>query len=169
MNRTSLRSKAGPRLPSARPKLVRLLVSLAVVIAIGLSAAFGLLPDAGNGAANARESAAARDSSSARKQGVQIADVALIELPAQAARTLKLIRMGGPFPYSRDGIEFGNRERLLPRRSRGYYTEYTVPTPGARNRGARRIIVGGDPASGNEYYYTDDHYESFRRIRTGDE
>jgi ribonuclease T1 len=78
---------------------------------------------------------------------------------------LNLIRAGGPFPYTQDGTVFQNRERLLPQRPRGYYTEYTVRTPGARNRAARRIVAGGDPRISGEYYYTEDHYNSFRRIR----
>jgi ribonuclease T1 len=87
--------------------------------------------------------------------------VALPDLPPEARQTLALIRKGGPFPYDRDGIVFGNREKLLPQRERGWYLEYTVPTPGARNRGARRIVA----ARSGEFYYTDDHYASFRRIR----
>jgi ribonuclease T1 len=87
------------------------------------------------------------------------------ELPPQAAETWALIRKGGPFPYTRDGTTFFNRERLLPERSRGHYREYTVPTPGASNRGARRIVTGGDPRVSDEVWYTDDHYRSFRRIR----
>ena len=91
--------------------------------------------------------------------------VALAELPQEAQQTERLIRAGGPFPYAKDGATFGNRERQLPRRERGYYREYTVPTPGAANRGARRIICGGVPARKPEVcYYTDDHYASFRRI-----
>jgi ribonuclease T1 len=90
-----------------------------------------------------------------------IDDIALAALPREAHATLALIKTGGPFPYARDGSTFGNRERLLPARGRGYYREYTVPTPGARDRGARRIVAG---ASG-DYYYTGDHYNSFRRIR----
>ena len=86
--------------------------------------------------------------------------VALSELPAEARETLRLIRRGGPFPHARDGIVFGNREGLLPRAQRGSYREYTVPTPGRRDRGARRIIGS---ATG-EFYYTADHYRSFRRI-----
>ena len=82
------------------------------------------------------------------------------ELPIEARATLELIKAGGPFPYRQDGRVFGNRERLLPRREGGYYQEYTVRTPGARDRGARRIVAG----RGGEYYYTDDHYQSFRRI-----
>ena len=75
--------------------------------------------------------------------------------------TLALIKKGGPFPHARDGVAFGNRENLLPKHDRGYYREYTVKTPGARDRGARRIVAG----AGGEYFYTDDHYRSFRRIR----
>ena len=91
--------------------------------------------------------------------------VALTELPREAQQTEMLIRAGGPFPYARDGTAFGNRERLLPRRVRGHYREYTVPTPGARNRGARRIVCGGAEIRQPEAcYYTDDHYTSFRRI-----
>jgi ribonuclease T1 len=96
-------------------------------------------------------------------------EVASDELPREAVDTLALIRKGGPFPYRKDGTVFGNREGHLPRRPRGYYSEYTVPTPGSRDRGARRIVAGrgasGDPATSGEYYYTDDHYNSFRRIR----
>ena len=83
-------------------------------------------------------------------------------LPPEAIATLQLIRDGGPFPYDRDGIVFGNFEGRLPKQKRGYYHEYTVPTPGVNHRGARRIISGGKPPS--EFYYTDDHYESFRKI-----
>lgn len=81
-------------------------------------------------------------------------------LPAEARQTIALIQRGGPFPHRQDGSTFGNREQRLPPRDRGYYREYTVDTPGARNRGARRIVTGGDPAQA--WYYTDDHYESFR-------
>jgi len=93
-------------------------------------------------------------------------EIPVSELPREAQKTLALIRTGGPFPYSRDGVVFGNRERLLPAKSRGYYHEYTVKTPGSHNRGARRIICGGDPSSLADCYYTDDHYQSFRRIRS---
>ncbi|MER8046249.1 ribonuclease domain-containing protein [Streptomyces sp. NPDC094032] len=81
-------------------------------------------------------------------------------LPAEARRTLVLIRDGGPFPYAKDGTVFGNFERVLPPHKRGYYHEYTVKTPGSRDRGARRIVTGGD----GDVYYTDDHYESFREV-----
>ena len=82
------------------------------------------------------------------------------ELPREAQETLGLIEQGGPYSYERDGVVFGNFERLLPTRERGYYREYTVGTPGIKQRGARRIVAG----KGGERYYTDDHYRSFRRI-----
>ncbi|MDH4215353.1 MAG: ribonuclease [Gallionella sp.] len=87
--------------------------------------------------------------------------ITLAELPAEARDTLRAIKQGGPFAYPRDGVVFKNYERILPKRPRGYYHEYTVRTPGARNRGARRIISG----AANEYYYTGDHYQTFKRIR----
>lgn len=90
--------------------------------------------------------------------------VSVAELPRQGAETYRLIFKGGPFPYEKDGTVFGNRERLLPAHKRGYYREYTVPTPGARNRGARRIVCGGPPTTPDTCYYTADHYASFRRI-----
>jgi ribonuclease T1 len=98
--------------------------------------------------------------------GDGIAAVRLADLPAEARETLALIRRGGPFPYPRrDGATFGNYEKLLPPRPRGYYREYTVPTPGARDRGARRIIAGRSRKDdAGEFYYTQDHYRSFRRI-----
>jgi ribonuclease T1 len=86
-------------------------------------------------------------------------------LPPEARATLQHIRDGGPFPYSRDGVVFGNRERILPPQPRGYYHEYTVRTPGERTRGARRIVCGGNVTSVSECYYSDDHYQTFRRIR----
>lgn len=82
------------------------------------------------------------------------------QLPREARDTLALIAKGGPFPYDRDGIVFENREGILPRKSRGYYREYTVITPNSRDRGARRIVAG----QGGELYYTADHYESFVRV-----
>ncbi|MBP7467394.1 MAG: ribonuclease [Thauera sp.] len=83
-------------------------------------------------------------------------------LPPEAIETLALIQRGGPFPYRKDGTTFQNRERLLPAKPRDYYREYTVPTPGARDRGARRIVAGGNPPE--VFYYTADHYSSFRQI-----
>lgn len=84
------------------------------------------------------------------------------DLPPEGRETLALIDAGGPFPYpGKDGSHFGNFEGLLPRESGDYYREYTVPTPGEDDRGARRIVVG----AGDEFYYTDDHYQSFSRIK----
>jgi ribonuclease T1 len=101
----------------------------------------------------------------ARAVATDVGTVALAQLPEQARQTEQLIRSGGPFPYSKDGTVFGNRERLLPREKRGYYREYTVKTPGSRDRGARRIICGGEkPAAPEACYYTADHYASFKRI-----
>jgi ribonuclease T1 len=90
----------------------------------------------------------------------RISTISVSDLPPAARETLRLVEVGGPFPYSKDGAVFGNRERLLPRKPRGYYREFTVPTPGVRDRGPRRIIIGRDGQS----YYTDDHYRSFKRI-----
>jgi ribonuclease T1 len=91
--------------------------------------------------------------------------VALASLPPEARKTEESIRSGGPFAYAKDGSVFGNRERLLPRESRGYYREYTVKTPGSRDRGARRIVCGGrETKAPDACYYTADHYASFKRI-----
>lgn len=102
---------------------------------------------------------------SATARETPIPSVALRELPPEARSTEELIRAGGPFPYEKDGTVFGNRERLLPIKPRGFYREYTVPTPSARDRGARRIVCGGHrPTRPEACFYTDDHYASFRRI-----
>ena len=92
---------------------------------------------------------------------VDLSVIAVAELPAEARNTLRAIKQGGPFAYDRDGVVFGNFERILPKRPRGYYREYTVKTPGARNRGARRIVCG-KPV---ECYYTADHYRTFKYIQ----
>lgn len=90
-----------------------------------------------------------------------LAEVLLASLPREARETYHLIKQGGPFPYPRDGVIFGNFEKRLPKKQRGYYHEYTVKTPGARNRGARRIVCGKP----SECYYTGDHYQTFKLIR----
>jgi ribonuclease T1 len=91
--------------------------------------------------------------------------VAVSDLPPEGQTVLKRIATGGPFPYEKDGSVFGNRERLLPPHRRGYYREYTVPTPGLSHRGARRIVCGGEePRKPEACYYTADHYASFRLI-----
>lgn len=120
---------------------------LIVAAIIILTAAFlaPSLVSAGNGGASA----------------LAIEEIAVAVLPSEARATLASIKKGGPYPYQRDGAVFGNYERRLPLRNRSYYREYTVPTPGSNNRGARRVVVG----QGGEYYYTDDHYRNFKRIR----
>ena len=91
--------------------------------------------------------------------------IALAQLPPQGQDMMKLIVAGGPFKYDKDGVVFGNRERILPAKNRGFYREYTVKTPGERTRGARRIVCGGlQPKTPDACYYTDDHYASFRKI-----
>ena len=113
----------------------------------------------------ASDRASDRSSDRASRQGADgLGTVAVGDLPAEARQTLALIREGGPYPYEKDGSVFGNYERKLPRQRRGYYTEYTVRTPQVRSRGARRIIAGGRDGRPTEFYYTDDHYQTFRRI-----
>ncbi len=105
--------------------------------------------------------ATARKDAGPQSSAVVNSEIAVAALPPEAQRILQLIKQGGPFAYSRDGVTFGNYEKLLPLRGRGYYREYTVKTPGISSRGPRRIVVGRE----GESYYTDDHYASFRRIR----
>ncbi|MFZ4535074.1 ribonuclease domain-containing protein [Propionivibrio sp.] len=112
----------------------------------------------------------AANTAQAREAYYDNRSIALADLPPEAQHTLRLIQRGGPFPYPhKDGSTFGNFEKRLPLQARGYYREYTVPTPGSRDRGPRRLIAGsgrtGNVATSGEYYYTGDHYRSFRRIR----
>lgn len=94
-----------------------------------------------------------------------LATIKVAELPQQGQQTYERIHQGGPFPYEKDGTVFGNRERLLPPAKRGFYREYTVKTPGSRDRGAKRIVCGGQPKAPDACFYTADHYSSFRRIQ----
>lgn len=97
--------------------------------------------------------------------GTSVGVIALAMLPVQGQEVWSRIHQGGPFRYEKDGTVFGNRERLLPSQARGYYREYTVPTPGLNHRGARRIVCGGaQPRAPQACYYTADHYASFKRI-----
>ena len=94
-----------------------------------------------------------------------VTTVAVAQLPPQGRSMLTLVYQGGPFRHDKDGVVFGNRERILPAGARGYYREYTVRTPAERSRGARRIVCGGlQPAAPDACYYSDDHYASFRKI-----
>ncbi|GHH46565.1 ribonuclease T1 [Streptomyces umbrinus] len=131
---------------------LRLVACLAAVLLTGCSSA-----DTTTGTGTGTGSATSTSASS-WAEGMETVEEAL--LPAEARRTLDLIDGGGPFPYAKDGSVFGNFERELPRHERGYYHEYTVRTPGERDRGARRIVTG----RGGEVYYTDDHYNSFRAV-----
>jgi len=125
-------------------------VKFALTSVLLAAAITGLPAQAGSHSDRSRESSA----------GV----VKVAELPREGRATYELIRLGGPFPSGKDGAVFGNRERVLPREKRGFYREYTVPTPGSRDRGARRIVCGGPTRSPDACYYTADHYASFRLI-----
>jgi ribonuclease T1 len=129
------------------------LALLALVVAVGVG--YGIEALHQGGSATTRPSATA-NASTAPPSG----SVGLSSLPVQVAQTVRLIKAGGPFPYSQDGVVFDNNEHLLPSQPRGYYHEYTVPTPGASDRATRRIVTGRN----GEYFYTSDHYESFRRL-----
>jgi len=129
------------------PKMARI-IAVVVIAAMVITLAAALFGCA------AEEKSAGKDPAS----GLTI--VAVDDLPSEAQQTLKLIDQGGPFPYDRDGVVFNNFEKILPQQGRGYYREYTVKTPGEKDRGARRIVTG----KGDERYYTDDHYQSLRRI-----
>ncbi len=108
--------------------------------------------------------AQARSKADRPVDGSTSAVIHVAELPPQGRATYELIRQGGPFPNGKDGAVFGNRERLLPAAKRGFYREYTVPTPGSRDRGARRIVCGGPIKQPYACYYSADHYASFRVI-----
>ncbi|HSO91205.1 MAG TPA: ribonuclease domain-containing protein [Arthrobacter sp.] len=145
--------------------LLALLVGL-VVLAFVLTGApeTGTSPSgAGTTSAGAPAIPAAPAATPAPANPSGLPEVKASELPAEARQTLALIARGGPYPYARDGVTFGNFERILPRKSSGYYKEYTVRTPGESDRGARRIVAG----QAGEKYYTPDHYNSFTFIIEG--
>jgi ribonuclease T1 len=116
------------------------------------------------GAVFSADHAWAKRSNAELSEAAFYATVNLASLPQQGQLVYGLILQGGPFAYDKDGTTFGNRERLLPAQKRGYYREYTVKTPGSRDRGARRIICGGEAQRPESCFYTDDHYSSFRKI-----
>lgn len=144
--------------PSRPLRLMSRLVGWGVVVGMAVASAAFNPASARNmtpGLAAAAEQTNTQDASS----------IALSALPREAQATYRLILAGGPFPYEKDGVVFGNREHQLPRHPRGYYREYTVKTPGSRNRGARRIVCGGyQPSRPESCFYTGDHYANFRRI-----
>lgn len=142
------------------PRSVRWAIQLVIglVVVLGGLWLVGAGTDAGSGDGSASTSAQAGST-----PGSSLETVPEAELPGEGRETLDLIRADGPFPYDRDGLTFGNREGILPEQERGYYREYTVPTPGEDDRGARRIVGGED----GDRYYTDDHYASFRQIEEG--
>lgn len=131
------------------------LASVFALIALGTAG----LP-AGNAIPSAISTVEARE----MPDGAAVGTVPASGLPREAVATLGLIASGGPYPYSKDGVVFGNFERILPKQRRGYYHEYTVPTPRARNRGAKRIVCGGPLRRIDNCFYSDDHYTSFKRI-----
>ena len=102
---------------------------------------------------------------SARAPAPSTEEIDVADIPREAREVLAQIKTDGPFRYERDGVVFGNREHRLPAQSRAYYHEYTVPTPGMKSRGGRRIVCGGQRTAPNACYYTSDHYQTFRRIR----
>ncbi|WP_435186405.1 ribonuclease domain-containing protein [Streptomyces sp. bgisy126] len=135
-------------------------VLLALVLAVLLG---GFLAGCSPATGGAGTAAPTRTATAAPPTGASgLPTVRAADLPPEARRTLDLVARGGPYPYARDGAVFSNFEKVLPRRERGYYHEYTVRTPGERDRGARRLVTGRN----GETYYTDDHYETFREVVT---
>ncbi len=147
---------------SSWPKALTLLA----IAAASLAAAFFQPGQEAEGETGARQGVnPALSSGTTEVRAVDPATIAVAQLPPQGQDVLRLIYQGGPFRYDKDGTVFFNRERLLPGHPRGYYREYTVPTPGLSHRGARRIVCGGaQPSLPETCYYTSDHYASFRRI-----
>lgn len=151
-------------MPADQRRTARLAVALlavAVVLVVWWwvgQAPGGQFDGRADGSSSARSAPSAAAPAPKNDSGLPAVQVS--DLPREARQTLELIADGGPFPYSRDGVVFQNRERLLPRKAGGYYREYTVRTPGEDDRGARRIITG----KGGERYWTADHYASFSVI-----
>lgn len=136
------------------------LLALVGILLVGGLVWWAQHPTGGTAYSGSSSPVSAEPGQGATATGVGEDEVALADLPAEAAVVVRAIHAGGPFRYDRDGITFGNREGLLPARERGYYREYTVPTPGESDRGARRIVAAAD----GTLYWSDDHYASFRRI-----
>ncbi len=153
--------------PRENPRIAWLVAAVLAIAVVVL--AFLLVRDRGSTSITAGGSSSTTATAASTTGGSGATDsqtglrwVELAALPSQAQATVALIRRGGPYPYRKDGATFGNREGVLPSKSRGYYREYTVQTPGSSDRGARRVVTGdGD----REFFYTDDHYRTFRRVR----
>ena len=144
--------------PNGHHKLAGFVARVALSVLMGASLSLGLVPDS----AQARRSTP-QDTELSSPSGLAVAP--LSSLPRQARDVYERIHQGGPFRYDKDGTVFFNRERALPRQPRGFYREYTVPTPGSRDRGARRIVCGGHELRQPETcFYTEDHYQSFLTI-----
>ncbi|NUS57368.1 MAG: ribonuclease N1 [Streptomycetaceae bacterium] len=138
-----------------------ILAAAGAVVIVVLATLLGLYAGSRHAATPSSSASAAQSAPAGAATPVSgLRTVREADLPAEARQTLALIDKGGPYPYSRDGIVFSNNEKLLPQRPRGYYHEFTVITPGSKDRGARRIITGAD----GDIYYTDDHYGSFRQV-----
>ncbi|GAA1419855.1 ribonuclease domain-containing protein [Catellatospora coxensis] len=135
-------------------------ITIAAVVAVLLVAVMALLGYCARTAMAPSGEGGAPAASAVRTPVSGLPTVPLRDLPKEAVATVALIDANGPFPYDKDGTVFGNLEGILPRQPRGYYREYTVPTPGSRDRGARRLVAGRD----GDLYYTADHYESFRQV-----
>lgn len=150
---------------------VRRLTAMLAVLAGLVVLAFVLtgIPQTGSAPPQAGRASPSQSTSVSRAPAAGVAnpsrlpEIKASDLPAEARQTLALINRGGPYPYSRDNVTFGNFERILPRKASGYYREFTVRTPGESDRGARRIVAG----AAGEKYFTADHYESFKFIAEG--
>ena len=138
------------------------MTALALVVLLIVLLAAGSTPNTAAPAASTRSAPAVAVGRQPRDPESGLVLVEVGSLPVQARQTISLIERGGPYPYAKDGAVFGNRERLLPSRPNGFYREYTVPTPGEDDRGPRRIVTGDQD---RQFFYTDDHYASFVRVR----
>jgi len=145
---------------SAVPRAAALLAGLLLVVTGCATSGAGNGSSPGSPGTTATAAAGSPGTAKAPPWARGMPVVTAAQLPSPARHTLRIIDAGGPFPYRQDGTVFGNRERLLPRQPRGHYHEYTVPTPGAPDRGARRIVTG----ESHETYYTDDHYRTFKAV-----
>ncbi len=147
-------------LPDVDSYATRRNITIAAVVAVLLIALMALVGYCARTAMTPARDGGAPAASAGRTPVSGLPTVPLRELPREAVATVALIDANGPFPYDKDGTVFGNLEGVLPKQPRGYYREYTVPTPGSRDRGARRLVAGRD----GDLYYTDDHYDSFRQV-----